>query len=120
MYLKYEPKFLGVFSRNNIPRITDGANVKNLNDKKLKETHSASSFIDRNTAVYLLYKSIANNIFRIQGSIMCGFYCIAFIEYTFARETLLDYTNLFSPNNYKKNGKIIYNCFKEKYCKSRA
>ena len=32
--------------------------------------------------------------------IMCGFYSIAFIEYTFAGTTLLDYTNLFSLNDY--------------------
>ena len=32
-------------------------------------------------------KSITHNIFRIQKnqSIMCGFYCITFIEYTLAR-----------------------------------
>ena len=46
---------------------------------------------------------------------MCGFYCIAFIEYMLAGKTLLDYTNLFSPNDYKKNDKIIYNYFKNKY-----
>ena len=28
---------------------------------------------------------------------------------------LLDYTNLFSPNDYKTNGKIIYKYFKNKY-----
>ena len=50
--MKYEPRFIGVFSRNNIPRIKDGANVINLDDKKRKEAHSVSSFIDRNTAVY--------------------------------------------------------------------
>ena len=64
-------------------------------------------------------KSITHNIFRIQDnqSIMSGFYCIAFIEYMLAGKTLLDYTNLFSPNDYKKNGKIIYNYFKDKYGK---
>ena len=30
---------------------------------------------------------------------MCGFYYIAFIEYVLARKTLLDYTNIFSPNH---------------------
>ena len=30
-------------------------------------------------------------------------------------KTLLDYTDLFSPNDYKKNGKIIYEYFKDKY-----
>ena len=32
-----------------------------------------------------------------------------------AGKTFLDYSNLFSPNDYKKNDKIIYNYFKEKY-----
>ena len=31
-----------------------------------------------------------------------------------ARKTLLDYTNIFSPNHYKNNDKIIYMSFKEK------
>ena len=48
---------------------------------------------------------------------MCGFYCIAFIEYIIAVKTLLDYTNLFSPNDYKKSDKIIYEYFKDKYGK---
>ena len=43
---------------------------------------------------------------------MCGFYCIAFIEYMLAGKTLLDYTNLFFPNDYKRNDKIIYKYFK--------
>ena len=62
-------------------------------------------------------KSITHNIFRIQDneSIMCGFYCIAFIEYMLAGKTLLDYTNLFSPNGYNRNDKIIYKYFKIKY-----
>ena len=32
-----------------------------------------------------------------------------------AEKTLLDYTNLFSPNDYKKNDKIIYKYFNDKY-----
>ena len=56
---------------------------------------------------------------RIQsdGSFMCRFYCIAFIEYMLAGTVLLDYTNLFSPNDYNKNDKIIYRYFKDKYGK---
>ena len=46
---------------------------------------------------------------------MYGFYCIAFIEYMLAEKTLLDYTNLLCPNDYKKNYKIIYKYFKDKY-----
>ena len=46
---------------------------------------------------------------------MCGFYCIAFIEYMLAGKNLLDYTNLFSPTDYQKNDKIVYKYFKDKY-----
>ena len=74
----------------------------NLDDKKRKGIHWFSLFIDGNTAVYidsfgieyipqeilkkLKDKSITHNILRIQddNSIMCGFYCIVFIEYIFA------------------------------------
>ena len=114
-------------------KIKDGAYVKNLDDKNSKGTNWVSLFTDRNTAVYfdsfeVIYislevlkkirdKSVTHNISRIQDneSIMCGFYCIAFAEYMRAGKTLLDYTNLFSPNDYKKNGKLIYKYFKDKY-----
>ena len=51
---------------------------------------------------------------------MCGFYYIAFIEYMLSRKTFLDYTNLFSPNDYKKSDEIICKYFKDKYVKSRV
>ena len=37
------------------------------------------------------------------------------MKYTLAGKTLLDYTNLFSPNYYKKNDKIIHKYFEDKY-----
>ena len=40
-----------------------------------------------------------------------------------AGKTLLDYTNLFSPHDYKKNDKIIYKYVKDKFgrrCKYRV
>ena len=49
---------------------------------------------------------------------MCGFHCIAFIEYIPVGKTLFHYTNLFSPNEFKKNQKIIYKNFKDKHDKS--
>ena len=45
------------------------------------------------------------------------FYCVAFVEDMVAGKTLLDYTILFSPNDYKKNGKKIYKYFIDKYGK---
>ena len=64
---------------------------------------------------------MTHNISRIQDddSIMCGFYCIAFIEYMLAGKTLLDYTNSISPNDYEKNDKIMHKYFKDKYVNSR-
>ena len=49
-------------------------------------------------------KNIKRNIFRIQtyDSVMCGYFCIGFIDFTLAGKTLTDFTNLFSPINLKK------------------
>ena len=57
---------------------------------------------------------IKSNIFRIQAydSIMCGYFCIEFINYMLRGKTLLDYTNLFSPNDFKKNDRVIKRIFK--------
>ena len=38
---------------------------------------------------------------------MCGYFCIGFIDFMLKGKSLLDYTNLFSPNDYEKNDKII-------------
>ena len=40
---------------------------------------------------------------------------MTFIKYMLAGKTLLDYTHLFSPNDYKKNVKIKYKYFKFNY-----
>ena len=44
---------------------------------------------------------------------MCGYYCIGFINYVLKGNALLDYTNLFSPNDFKKNDQIIKRIFKK-------
>ena len=41
-------------------------------------------------------------------SIMCGCFCIEFINLSLKGKILLEYTNFFLPNEYKKNDKIIY------------
>ena len=58
-------------------------------------------------------KSIITNIYRIQvhDSIMCGYCGIAFIDFMSKGKSLLKYLNLFSPNGYEKNGKIILKYF---------
>ena len=42
---------------------------------------------------------------------MCGYFCTGFIGFMLAEKTLTEYTNLFSPNNFKKNDDIILNYF---------
>ena len=58
-------------------------------------------------------KNIKVNIFRIQAydSIMCGYFCIGFIDFMLAGKTLTEFTNLFSPNNFLKNDNVILNYF---------
>ena len=58
-------------------------------------------------------KNTITNIYRIQAyhSIMCGYFCIAFIDFMLKGKSLLEYINLFSPNKYKKNDKIILKYF---------
>ena len=51
-YFKYEVRINGVFSRNNLSRIKDGAYVINLDDRNSKGTHWVSLFIDKNIAIY--------------------------------------------------------------------
>ena len=54
-------------------------------------------------------KNIITNICRIQAydSIMCGYFCTGFIDFMLKGKSLLEYINLFSPNDYEKNDKII-------------
>ena len=59
------------------------------------------------------FLSITTNTFRVQAydSIMCGYFCIGFIDFMLKGKTLTEYTNLFSPNNFKKNDDIILKYF---------
>ena len=60
-------------------------------------------------------KNVMAHIFRIQAydSIMCRYFCIGFIELMFEGKSLTDFTNLFSPNNFKKDDNIILSYFKD-------
>ena len=58
-------------------------------------------------------KKIKANIFRIQvyNSTMCQYFCTEFINYMLKCKTLSDYNNLFSPNDFKKNDRVIKRIF---------
>ena len=131
-YYKNKPRFNGVYSRNNLPKmITKEAYVINLDENANIGTHWTALFVKPKYTVYfdsfgveyipkeikrfIGNKDIKANIFRLQAydSIMCGYFCIEFINYMFKGKTLLEYTNLFSPNSFKKNDEIIKSIFKK-------
>ena len=120
-YYKNEPRFNGVYSRDNLPKIKDGAYIINLDEYSDIGTHWVALYVQNNNATYfdsfgvkhipkeikefVKNTNIKTNIFRIQAydSIMCGYFCIGFIDFMLAGKTLTELINFFSPNNFKKN-----------------
>ena len=60
-------------------------------------------------------QNIKTNTFRTQAydSIMRGYFCIGFINFMFKGKILTDYTNFFSPNDFKRKDNIIFSYFKD-------
>ena len=109
-YFQNEPKFNGVYSRSNLPKIKVGAYVITLHEYKsigtlwialygmvITEEHFTMRYILIALVVlnkicqkklkkqkFIGNKNIITNIYRIQPyvSIMCGYFCIAFIDFT--------------------------------------
>ena len=131
-YYKNEPRFNGVYSRNNLPdKIKKGAYVINLDEYANIGTHWIALFVKPKYTVYfdsfgveehipkeinkfISNKEIKANIFRLQAydSVMCDYFCIEFINYMFDGKSLIDFTSLFSPHDFKKNDQIIKRIFK--------
>ena len=111
-YYKNEPRFNDVYSRNNLQKtIKKGAYVINLDEYENIGTHWIALFVKPKYVVYFdslgiehipkeiehaigkeqsssakaRNKEIKANIFRVQAydSIMCGYFCIEFINYMF-------------------------------------
>ena len=119
-YFKSVKGFNGFFSRNNLSKLKNGAYVINLDHSENTGTHCIVIFLKNIKVIYfdnfgveyipkdimkrIKNKNIKSNIFRIQdnNSIMCGYFCILFIEYMLNNKTLIDFTNLFSPWDLKK------------------
>ena len=128
-YYQNEPRFNDVYSRDNLSKIKDGAYVMNLDEYSYIGTHWIAFYVHNDDVTYfdsfcvehipkeikafIKNKNIATNIFRIQAYdlIMCGYFCIGFIDFMLAGKTLTEFTNLFSPNNFKKNDDIILKYF---------
>ena len=43
---------------------------------------------------------------------MCGYFYTGFIDFMLAGKKLTDYTNMFSPYDFKKDGDVILSYFK--------
>ena len=83
-------------------------------NNKFIRSKELGSAVNNDTTKSSAIARIKSSIFRIQAydSIMCGYFCIEFINYMLKGKTLLDYTNLFSPNDFKKNDRVIKRIFK--------
>ena len=42
---------------------------------------------------------------------MCSYFCIGFINFMFNGNSLTDFTNLFLPNDFKRNNNVTLNYF---------
>ena len=69
--------------------------------------------IPKEIKIFIDKSIVVTNIFRIQAydSVMCGYFCIGFIDFMLKGKTLTDFTNLFSPINFKKGDDITLKYF---------
>ena len=128
-YCQNEPKFNGVYSRNNLPKIKDGAYVIILDEFKSIGAHWIALYANGNNILYfnsfgvehipkeirkfIRNKNVKTNIYRIPAfdSVMCGYFYVGFIDFMLKGKSLLENTNLFSPDNYEKSDKLMLKYF---------
>ena len=109
----------------NLPKkIKDGTYVINLDEYADVGTHWIALFCNKNEIVWFVSfgvehvpeeikkfvgnKNIIANIFWVQAndSVMCGYFCIGFINFMLAGKNLTYYTGFFSPHDFKKKDDI--------------
>ena len=128
-YYENESRFNGVYSRDNLSKIKDGAYIINLDEYSDIGTHWVALWVNNNNVTYfdsfgvehilkeiikfIENRNIKTNIFRIQtyDSIMCGYFCVGFIDFMLKGKSLTDYRNLFSPNDFNNNDDTILKYF---------
>ena len=107
----------------------EGTYIINLDEYESLGTNQTAFDVNDNNVPYLdsfgvehipkdikkLNKDIVTNIYRIQAfdSIISEYFCIGFIDFMLKSKRLLECTNLFSPNQYEKNDKIILKYFQQ-------
>ena len=113
--------------------MVDGTYEINLDEYADVGTHWISLLSDRSEIVYfdsfgvehvpeeikefIGKKKIIANIFWVQANnaVMCWYFCTRFIDFMVAGKKLTDFTNLFSPHDFKKNDDIILSYFKDEW-----
>ena len=129
-YYENEPKFSGVCSRDNLPKIIKNeVYVINLDEYADVGTHWTALYVENNEVIYfdsfgvehvpkeikkfIGHENTKTNILRMQedNSIICGYFCIEIIDFLFVGKKLINVTSLFSPHDFKENDKIILNYF---------
>ena len=107
------------------------AYIINLDEYADVGTHWITLFCKRNGIVYFnsfgvehvsekIKKFIGNenikaNIFPVQAnnSILCGYFCIGFIDFMLASKKLTDFASSYIPYDFEKNDDIILSYFKD-------
>ena len=102
-----EPRFNGAYSRDNLQKIKDGAYIINLDEYSDIGTHWVALPMNNNDVTYfnsfgvehirkeiqkcINNKNIKINIFRKQAydSLMCGYFCIGFVDFMLAGKKLI-------------------------------
>ena len=113
MYYQNKPKFNGVYSRSNLPKIKDEAYVINIDEFKSIGIYCIALYVNdiniicfdsfgvehvpKKIKKFIGNKNVITNIYIIQEyhSIICGKFCIWFIDFMLKGKSLLNYTNLF-------------------------
>ena len=125
-YYQNEPRCNGVYSSDSLPnKIKDGAYVINpdkyydigthwiaLNALNINVTYFDSvgvEHIPKEIKIFINKSIAVVKKFRIQAydSVMCGYFYIRFIVFMLVGKDLTEFTNPFSPNNFKKSDDII-------------
>ena len=117
--MKNEPKFNGVYSRDNLSKIKDGAYILNLHEYESVKTLWMALYVNDNNVTYfdsfeaehiltgilkfIGNKNVGTNIYRIQAYdlIICEYFFIGFFDFMLKDKILLEGTKLFSCNDYE-------------------
>ena len=124
-YCHNEPTLISAYSRNDLPKIKDGVYIIIPDKYKSIWTHWITLYVNGDGVTYFdsfgienipkeVKKFIGNknliiDIYRIEAndSIVCKYFCVGFIDFMLKGKSLLDYTSLCSPNEYKRNDKMF-------------